>query len=406
MIQKNLVLLVAGVFFCAGTSLAYALGGQEDIETLVLNPASPVLKGDWFSAATGPTYVDSVLDPFLGAYSKLAFEHSIADAAILQEVLDGESSIDLLYLDPHHLAEQNFVSKDNAKDLSALYLLYGESLGLSDAITLGLGDSRGIYAFPYAVRVINMFFFTPSEQLSNLETWEDFFTLTEERALAGEKTIYIDGKSSLLGFWESVLLSVLGYNRYTALVHGFIPVDTEELIAASELFVRILEHAIVSEEGNVMELPVFYSSDSSTNYQTALDSEVRKKPIPETNEMALLRMMLMLVPRESRADVTNTEWLRYINKEEQLQKRTEAFIAAEQSYLVPQKNNPLALTNTGSADDAFQYSSAIQVLSVFHSAYTFSPDALSDLLMGAATSQAVDLELLTQNILALFTGGI
>ncbi len=400
MIKKIVMGICLFAISVSNGAAIHAEGQEETIKKTQLNPHNSSPRGLWVSASTIPFDQDSLLSSFLAAYPKVT--HEVVDVMQGSNLLNDDRSVDILYIESADLAEITLRSVDTFKDLAPVYLLYGEALDLSDAIILSLGDSEGLYGIPVAVQVTNMIFVDDAVFSEGLNDWESFFSLAEQRKQEGSPTIHIDGKQSLVGLWESLLLSALGEKRYTAVLHGISPIREKELTTVHELFLQILDYGRVLDLHYSSEFPVVYSVDPATNFKLASVDRFKRQPIPATDDLALLRMVLVAVPQSSKSDTTNAMWIRYINRSEQLDQRMQTIIQSEQNYLVPQKNNAKALNSDALRGDALQYSTATHALSVLHGGTQVSLDRLADILFQAVASEDLTAETLTQRISELF----
>ncbi len=342
-------------------------GGSPSFDEDVLAPSSNTIpRGDWYVSDAFSAEYKGLLDPFLESYTDVSLFPYHSGVETSETASASEETLDLIYSSNTKVQNGNY-----AKDLTDVYLLYANTLRLSEVILLSIGDEEGIYALPFGVQVVNSWFASDLDQ-DVANDWELFLEIAKTRAEGNQKTLHIDGKRSLLGLWESVVLGEIGNTDYTSLVHNFLNATEVEnsdfvnkFLSANRMFFRILEFSDIGEEGTAPQLPFIYSTDPSYNFSSQMDGDYVRQALPKTSGYALLRMTFLQVNQQSSADDINSEWFRYISSQEQLNKRVEYFRLMQKLYISPQLNNPASMDPV-TIFDAGQFNNALHVPSILH----------------------------------------
>lgn len=226
----------------------------------------------WWAGDEGPA-----LEALIGLYSEQHPNVEVINAAVtggsgvnaravLKTRMLGGQPPDTFQVHAGQELIGTWVVANRMEDLTFLY----EDQGWFDTFPQGLIDllsyDGGIYSVPVNIHRSNVMWYVPS----NLEswgvevptTWDDFLAVCPTLQEAGVTPLEIGEAWTVNHLWESVAVSVLGPDGWTALWNGELDPAGEEMVAVWDTF------------GQILDCSNFDDDAASLSWQQATDAVV------------------------------------------------------------------------------------------------------------------------------------
>jgi len=139
-----------------------------------------------------------------------------------------------------------WVKADRMEDLTPLFTEQGWMQAFPEGLIKQIGTDQGIWSVPVNIHRSNVMWYIPD----NLKkwgvgvptTWDEFFSAAEKLKAQGVTPLALAQNWTANHLWESVALASLGADNWDKLWSGQLAFDSQEVVAAWELFGKVLAY--------------------------------------------------------------------------------------------------------------------------------------------------------------------